>query len=194
MTKLFISPQEIQKTTIMGGNVDIDSFQFCIDSVQITVIEPLLGTLLYDKINLDYQNDIINGVFVPNNLSGLYLTLFNEFVKPITKFESTAQYVSIAQYKLTNGGIYKHSPENAEVVARDEVEHIASVYHNNAQVYIQRFNKWICKNVISEYKTYQDEVNANKNVQLVGGLYFGNSNDIRTCNNNCTNCKCDLTN
>ena len=41
-TKLFISPQQIQQTTIMGGNVDVDSFQFCIDSVQITVIEPLI--------------------------------------------------------------------------------------------------------------------------------------------------------
>jgi hypothetical protein len=162
-TKLFISPQQIQQTTIMGGNVDLDSFQFCIDSVQITVIEPLLGTELYDKIVTDYTAD---------NLAGLYLELFTEFVQPITKYESTAQYINIAQYKLDNGGIFKHSPENAEVVSKEEVQSIASVYHNNAQVYVQRFNKWICKNTIAEYKRYQDEVNAT-NTQLVGGLYFG---------------------
>lgn len=180
-TKLFISPQEIQQTTIMGGNVDVDSFQFCIDSVQITVIEPLLGTLLYDKIVTDYTAD---------TLAGDYLTLFNEFVQPITKYESTAQYINIAQYKLDNGGIFKHSPENAEVVSKDEVQSIASVYHNNAQVYVQRFNKWICKNTITEYKTYQDEVNANTRTQLVGGLYFGSRYE-NTCNNcNGYDCSC----
>ena len=73
-------------------------------------------------------------------------------MQPITKYESTAQYINIAQYKLDNGGIFKHSPENAEVVSKDEVQSIASVYHNNAQVYVQRFNKWICKNTITEYK------------------------------------------
>ena len=175
-TKLFISPQQIQQTTIMGGNVDLDSFQFCIDSVMITVIEPLLGTELYDKIVTDFTAD---------NLAGLYLTLFTEFVQPITKYESTAQYINIAQYKLDNGGIFKHAPENAEVVDKEEVQSIASVYHNNAQVYVQRFNKWICKNTITEYKTYQDEVNANRNTQLVGGLYFGKRyvqrNDIDDC-------------
>ena len=175
--KLFISPIEIQQTTIMGGNVDVDSFQFCIDSVQITVIEPLLGTLLYDKIVADFTAD---------TLTGDYLTLFNEFVKPITKYESTAQYINIAQYKLDNGGIFKHAPENAEVVSKDEVQSIASVYHNNAQVYVQRFNKWICRNTITEYKLYQSEVNANKNTQLVGGLWFRNrdyNDDLSGSNN-----------
>jgi len=176
-TKLFISPQEIQQTTIMGGNVDVDSFQFCIDSVMITVIEPLLGTELYDKIVTDFTAD---------TLAGLYLELFEKFVQPITKYESTAQYINIAQYKLDNGGIFKHSPENAEVVDKDEVQSIASVYHNNAQVYVQRFNKWICNNTIEEYKMWQTEVNANTNTQLIGGLYFGKryvqKNDIDDCN------------
>jgi|TARA_R110000782_G_scaffold56932_1_gene119009 hypothetical protein len=166
-TKLFISPQEIQQTTIMGGNVDIDKFQFCIESVMITVIEPLLGSELYDKIVTD---------FIADTLAGDYLILFNEFVKPMTKFESTAQYINIAQYSVSNGGIFKHSPDAAEVVSKEEVQSLASVYHNNAQVYVLRFNKWIVKNTITEYKTVQDEVNANKNMGLTAGWYFGRKN------------------
>ena len=61
------------------------------------------------------------------------------------------------------------------------MQSIASVYHNNAQVYVQRFNKWICKNTITEYKTYQDEVSATKNVNLVGGLWFGSNNTNTEC-------------
>ena len=166
-TKLFVSPQEIQQTTIMGGNVDIDKFQFCIESVMITILEPMLGSELYDKILLNFTND---------TLTGDYLTIFDKFVKPITKFESTAQYINIAQYSVTNGGIFKHSPDAAEVVSKEEVQSLASVYHNNAQVYVMRFNKWITLNEITEYKTQQNGVDANKNIGLVAGWYFGRKN------------------
>jgi hypothetical protein len=162
--KLFISPAQVKQTTVMGGNVDVDKFLFCIESVQITVIEPLLGTELYDKIVTDYTAD---------TLSGLYLELFNEFVQPITKFESTGQYINIAQYNVSNAGIFKHSPDNSEVVDRSEVNGLADYYHNNAQVYIKRFSKWICKNTITEYKTWQDEVNANNTMTLRQGWHFG---------------------
>ena len=128
-TKLFISPQQIKQTTIMGGNVDVDKFNFCIESTQIQVIEPLLGTELFDKIVTDFTAD---------TLSGLYLELFNKFVFPITKHESTAKYINIAQYNVTNGGIFKHSPENSEVVDAQEVKTVADDYSNNAQMYIQK--------------------------------------------------------
>ena len=161
--KLFISPQVIQQTTILGGNVDIDKFQFCIESVQNTVIEPLLGSELYDKVVLDYKND---------TLAGLYLTLFNDFVQPITKFESTAEYIKIAPYKVANGGVFKHSPENAVVVEKDEVESLAQMYRSNAQTYVLRFNKWIGLNNITEYKTSQNEVNASKDISLTAGWFL----------------------
>lgn len=163
--KLFISPQVIKKTTILGGNVDIDKFTFCIESTMIQVIEPMLGTLLYDKILEDFTNDA---------LDGLYLELFTEFVEEITKYESTAKYINIAQYNVTNGGIFKHSPTDAEVVDRDEVNTLADTYHLNADVFIKRFNKWICLNPIDEYKTWQDEVNADTNINLRGGWSFNN--------------------
>jgi len=41
-----------------------------------------------------------------------------------------------------------------------------------AQMYIQRFEKWICKNNIAEYKRYQDEVNAQK-IKVTSGWYLG---------------------
>ena len=86
---LFIKPEEITKTSILGGNVDIDKYLFCINSAQITVLEPLLGSELYNKIVNDIEN---------NNLTGVYLTLFDSYIKPITKNESLAQYIEISSY------------------------------------------------------------------------------------------------
>ena len=165
---LFTSPSELAETTILGANVDIDKYTFTILSVQISVIEPLLGTLLYDKIVADLTAD---------TLAGSYLTLYTNFVKPITKNEAIGEYIEVASYILDNGGLYKHNAENAEVVTKDEAQFLAAKYHNLAQMYVQRFNKWICKNPLPEYRHYQEEVNANRNVSTMSGWYFGGTNN-----------------
>lgn len=168
---LFITPQEMASTTILGGNVDVDKYLFCIANVQLTTIEPLLGSDLYDKILTDAEN---------NDLTGDYLTLYNDFVKPITKNESTAQYIEIASYMLTNGGLFKHTGENIEVVDKQEAQFLAQKYSGLAQMYVQRFYKWICNNPITEYNTYQDGVNASRDMKLTAGWKLnGNTYDER---------------
>lgn len=157
---LFITPKEMTATTILGGNVDIDKYSFCVANTQISVIEPLLGSILYDKIIDDLENNV---------LSGIYETLFNEFVKPITKNESVADYIKIASYQVNNGGVFKHQADNSEIVSKDEVITLAEKYSALAQMYVLRFNKWICKNEIEEYKVCQDEVNASRNMKLTAG-------------------------
>ena len=160
--KLFITPAQIAQTTIMGGNVDIDKFNFCIDNVQVTVIEPMLGTLLYDKMLSDFPT-----------YTGLYSTLYTDFIQPIVKYQATGEYLEVASYTLGNGGLFKHAPENQEVVDKDEAQFLAQKYSAMAQMYVERFNKWICNNTITEYKCWQDEVNASKSIKLTGGWYFG---------------------
>lgn len=160
MEYLLINPTEISRTTILGGNVDIDKYRYCIYNAQINVIEPLLGTELYEKIIEDSEND---------TLAGLYLILYNKFIKTILKNEALAEYLEVAPYMVTNGGIFKHSPGNTEVVDKQEGQYLAGKYHRNAQREIIRFEKWICKNHITEYKTYQDEVNARKHLKVTAG-------------------------
>lgn len=154
---LFITPAEMTSSTILSGNTDTDKFLFCIANVQLTVIEPLLGTLLYDKLVLDITN---------NTLTGLYLTLYEDFVKPIVKNESCAEYIEISSYMLDNGGLYKHTGENMEIVTKDEAQFLAGKWKTLAQAYVNRFYKWICKHQLPEYKCYQDEVNAIKGIDL----------------------------
>jgi len=150
---LFITPAEMTYSTILSGNTDTDKYLFSIADAQISVIEPLLGSILYDKIKVDVEND---------DLAGLYLEMYNNFVKPITKNEAVAKYIEIASYMVDNSGIHKHTGDKIEVVSKDECQYLAGTYHNLAQMYIQRFNKWICKNPLTEYKQCQDEVNAQK--------------------------------
>lgn len=159
---LFITPDELAKTTILGGNVDRDKYTFSILNVQVTVIERLLGTELYDKIVSDVENA---------TLTGLYATLYNDYVKPITKYESCAEYIEVASFMLNNGGLFKHTADNSETVSKDDTYNLSQKYHGLAQMYVERFNKWICNNSLPEYKTYQDEVNAGK-INNTSGWYL----------------------
>ena len=165
---LFVTPQEMTSKTILGGNIDIDKIPECILNVQLNVIEPLLGTELYDKIKDDIENTA---------LAGLYQTLFDKFIKPITTQQSVAKYIERCSYTVDNGGIYKHEADNETIPDRQEIEQLSNDYRANADVYVQRFMKWICKNPLPEYKIHQDEVNATKDTQLMNGLYFGSVQD-----------------
>lgn len=163
---LFVTPNELTSTTILGGNVDPDKYKPCILMVQVGVIEPLLGSELYDKIKSDYES---------SSLAGDYETLFNEYVKPITKFRALGEYLEVAGFTVGNGGVFRHAPDNAEVADKDDTQFLSNKYDALAQAYIERFYKWICKNPITEYKTYQDEVNARKGMNLTFGWKLGSN-------------------
>ena len=160
---LFITPQELKSTTILGGNVDQDKFLFSIANVQIITIQRLLGTELYDVILSGAEAD---------TLTGLYLELYDKFVKPITKNQALSEYIKISSYMIANGGAFKHTAENAELMSDDEINGLADTYAGIADTYISRFDKWLCHNTIPEYKLYQDEVNASKSITNRSGWFF----------------------
>jgi len=157
---LLLDQDSITRLTAVSFNTDLDRFLPYVRMTQTTDIVRILTKPLYDKIVADKT---------ANTLSGLYLELYNDFIKPITKNESVAQYIEIASYMVDNAGIYKHTGDKIEVVDKQEVQFLAGKYKNMAQMYVIRFNKWICKNYLPEYKCYQDEVNAIKGINLTAG-------------------------
>lgn len=142
MTTLLIRPSEITQFTPMGGNVDIDKYTPCIFDVQVMVIEPLLGKKLYDKILSEFE---------ANTLTGKYLELYDDYLKPILRHQVFAEYVEIGSYTVANAGIFKHQPENSEVVSKGEVQFLAQTARTKAQTYIERAERWLRGSGISEY-------------------------------------------
>lgn len=165
MELLFVSTKEIMTKTILSGNCDVDKLRPIILETQLKTIEELLGSELYDKIVSEIEAE---------TLSGDYLTLFNDYIVPITRNQSVASYVLVSPYTVGNGGMFKRTYNGAETTDYKEVERVSQIYSSTAQMYINRFNKWILNNPLPEYKTYQDEVNASKNINLNNGWYFGN--------------------
>jgi len=165
MTTLLIKAAEITKSTPMGGNVDVDKYIYLIKDVQVTVIEPLLGTKLYNKLQVDYAAD---------TLTGDYLALVEDYIKPILIHSSFAEYVVIAAYNVSNGGINKSQPENTTAVSKSEVDYLSEKQRSKAQVYIERCERFLCTETFPEYGTQDNDYDIrSQDVNYMGGWSLG---------------------
>ena len=148
-TALFISRTDLVKNTIVDGNVDTDKFIQFIKIAQEIHITNYLGSKLYDKIS----NDII-----ANNLTGNYLTLVNSFVQPTLIWFAQMNYIPFAAYQIKNGGVYKHTSENAQTVDKNEVDFLVEKARTNAEWYSRRFIDFMSFNQAT-YPEYTNNVN-----------------------------------
>jgi hypothetical protein len=169
---LLIRPSEITEFTPLGGNIDVDKIKPVILDVQISVIEPLLGTPLYNRLLTDFTN---------NNLANDYLVLYEDYLKPILRHQIFAEYVEIASYSVDNGGIFKHQPSDSQIVDKSEVQYLAQTQRTKAQMYLARAQKFLIYKNIPEYLQYIDLDNKVDKIRLTGGwLMSGTRNqDIR---------------
>jgi len=144
-----ITSQEIKTNTSMGGNVDPDKFMHLLNDVQVMILEPILGTLLYDKIVTDFNE---GGT---NNLAGDYLTMFNDYIKPVLWHSVYAEYLRDANVLASNGGVYTHTPEGGSIVDLEQLKYVAKTAQSKADVYKDRLVRFLCDQNITEYDSSQ---------------------------------------
>ena len=149
-TALFISRTDLVKNSILDGNVDTDKFIQFIKIAQQIDIQNYLGTDLYNKISAD---------IIADNLSGNYLSLVNDYVQPMLIHYAMMQYLPFAAYQIKNGGISKHTSENAESVSKDEVDYLVNKERNFAEYYTRRFIDYISfhEDIFPEYNSNTNE-------------------------------------
>jgi hypothetical protein len=129
-TVLFIDRQDLVKNTIINGNVDTDLFIQFIKIAQQIHIQKYLGTKLYEKI----QDDKLN-----SSLTGDYLELVNDYIKPMLIHYSMVEYLPFAAFQIKSGGIYKHNSETAESANKSEVDYLVEKERDLAEWYTRRF-------------------------------------------------------
>lgn len=147
---LLISRKDIVKFTAMNGNVDTDKFIQFVKIAQDIHIQNYLGTDLLEKI----ESDIIS-----NSLSGSYLSLVTDYVKPMLIHWAMVEYLPFSAYTLANKGVYKHTSENATNVDKEEIDFLIEKERNLAQYYTDRFISYMSFNNDSfpEYNSNSNE-------------------------------------
>ena len=168
MATYLITSEEIRLNTPMGGNVDSDKFINFIADVQVMVLENVLGTKLLDKIITDFEAD---------TLAGLYLQMFDDYIKPVLWHSVFAEYVKIGSIIVGNGGMYKHVAQDAETASLEDINYVAKNAQSKADTYIDRLIRFLCDQDanIPEYTTNQDndyDIDPKNALQTISGWYL----------------------
>ena len=149
MKALFIDRAELVEKSPLNGNIDPDNLMQYIELAQDIHIQQQLGTDLYNKLMTDILDD---------ELAGVYLALMTDYIKPMLRHYALVEYLHYAAYTISSGGVFKHSPENAIVAEKRDVDFLIEKERKVATFYTERFNAYMCANSASfpEWSTNTD--------------------------------------
>jgi hypothetical protein len=139
---LLITRKDVVKFTAMNGNVDTDKFIQYVKIAQDVHIQNYVGTELLKAI----QTKITN-----STLTGDYLSLVTDYIKPMLIHWAMVEYLPFAAYTIANKGVYKHSSENSENVSKEEVDFLMEKERDIAQYYTDRFISYMSFNASSKF-------------------------------------------
>lgn len=173
-----ITSNEINKNTSMGGNVDPDKYMHLLKDVEDLILEPALGTALFNKIITDFNE---GGT---NNITGEYLLLFNDYIKPVLWHSVYAQYLRDGFILAQNTGIYQNTPENGVTADIENVKYSAKLAQSKADVYLERMERYLDDINLAEYEDNQvnDYDVHPRDVNTISGWWLPDPGCNRGCN------------
>ena len=142
---LFVTRHDISVFTAANGNIDNDKILPYINQAQDIHIQNYLGTDLYNKIQAD---------IVGSSLADPYLSLLNDYIKPMLLHWSMVEYLPYAGVNIANGGIYTKNPENSTALTKEHVDYLIQKSESTAQFYTRRFRDYMINNAASLFPEY----------------------------------------
>lgn len=146
---LWIKREDIVRNTVISGNVDTDKFLMFISIAQDIHIQNYTGTKLYERIS----NDIL-----ANTLANPYLALVTNYIQPMLIHFAMTEYLPFAAFTVANGGVFKHTSENATSAEKIEIDYLVEKERTIAKYYTERFIDYMSFNQ-SLFPEYNENVN-----------------------------------
>jgi hypothetical protein len=171
MTALFIKTEDIKRNTPMSGSVDVDKFIQYIKIAQEIHLQRYLGTDLYKRLQAG---------IIAKDLNADEKTLLNDYIQQVLIYYAMVEYLPFAAIQVSNGGVFKHLPENASPVDKSEIDYLVQKHRDTAQYYSKRLVDYLCNNtaLYPEYSTNTDnEISPTRRVDYSGGWYLGDASD-----------------
>jgi len=122
-TILFINRTDLVRNSIIDGNVDTDKFIQFIKIAQQIDIQQIIGTKMYDGLTANAR----------------WKTILDDYIVNMLIWYAQSNYIPFAAYQIKNGGVYKHTSENAQNVDKNEVDFLVEKARTNAEWYSRRF-------------------------------------------------------
>jgi len=119
MPQLIIKPNDIPRITALNGNIDLDKITPYVLQAQTNDIKRILRKDLYDKIVSDYVN---------KSFSGVYKTLYDDYIILVLAYYSASYFISFGSYQIVNNGIMKMASEGTTAVEMKDVQFLSEKY------------------------------------------------------------------
>lgn len=150
----------------IDSNIDGFSFLQFIDKAQSQNISEILGYNLLKKI----QDDIIT-----NSLTGEYLYLLENYIKPATALWAIYHSYPYIGYRATNKGIVKKTSEYSESSDIDEINKLRMPIRDEAEFATQNIYRYIINNQSSFPEYFQttgiDQITPKNTIYTSGIVY-----------------------
>ena len=150
-TTLFINRTDLIRNSIMDGNVDTDKFIQFIKIAQEIDVQQIMGTKMYDGLTTAIPN-----IDLPANAR--WKTVLDDYIAPMLIWYAQSNYMPFAAYQIKNGGVFKHTSENAQSVDKNEIDFLVEKARTNAEWYSRRFIDFMSFNQTT-YPEYTSNVN-----------------------------------
>ncbi len=150
-TTLFINRTDLIRNSIMDGNVDTDKFIQFIKIAQEIDVQQIMGTKMYDGLTTAIPN-----IDLPANAR--WKTVLDDYIAPMLIWYAQSNYMPFAAYQIKNGGVFKHTSENAQSVDKNEIDFLVEKARTNAEWYSRRFIDFMSFNQTT-YPEYTSNIN-----------------------------------
>jgi hypothetical protein len=168
-TPLFISRNDIIKTTPLQGGLDADALLPFVLTAQVKYLKNLLGTVLYEFLSLK----VGNGTF--SDLDAYYQDLMDDHIKPTLIWYSCVEYIPFSSVQFKSNGAVKQQSEQGIAPTKGEIDYLKQQAQTNADYYALRLQNYLIsysdnipqylQSVGNQTQIYPDQTN-----QYFGGI------------------------
>jgi hypothetical protein len=162
---LFVTRNDIIKKTPLQGSIDADRLLPFVQTAQEKYLLNLLGTVLYERLQLDIENQ--------TPFTGFYEVLMTDHIKPTLIWYTVVEYLPFSGVQFKSEGAVRHESEQSRAVSKNEIDYLLQKSMNNADYYATRLQNYLISysNEIPEY--LQSVGNQTQIYPDMGNTYFG---------------------
>jgi|LakMenE18May11ns_1017448.scaffolds.fasta_scaffold9430441_2 hypothetical protein len=169
---LFIKRDDITKRTPYGGNIDPDKLVPFIKTSQDKYILPVLGTVLFNKL----QTIIADGT-VGNVANASYKLLLDNYITDCLVYYAVVESLPFLSYNISNTGVQRHLSEQSVLPTKNEVDYLVEKALQSAQFYQERLLTYLLSESPQLYPEYYqsngkiDNVYPNQGWSYTAGIH-----------------------
>lgn len=172
-----INKEMIISCTNISSNVDVEKIKPVVEAVQRLYLRPILGNNLYEAI-LTHEKAYIESlatdpqVLVP--VPAPYSTLLEGYIYDYLINRVAAELIVLLSVTTANGGVFRHSSENANEASSEEIHRIVDIYESRAKTAEVLLQEYLEEHEASftEYDTEEDwQTEPKETVQSRGGWH-----------------------